>query len=238
MSKVHVPIHRIAGFAVATLAIFSTLTSTALAAPITLVPTDLKPGDTYHLAFVSSTTRNGTSANIAVYDAHVQSAANAAANGLGKLTWKAIASTPTVDARVHIGVTGSPIYRVDDVRIANNLTDLFDNSLLAPLSVTQKGNPANVSSAWTGSLTNGLRAPGRALGQGAAVRKGLTGAGSGLYLSFRDEFSTLALAFYGVSNLLTVPVVALPEPSSLVLFVSGAVFLFGFGWRRERETAT
>ena len=41
------------------------------------IPIGLNPGDTYHLAFVSSTIRDATSSDIAVYNAHVHAAADA-----------------------------------------------------------------------------------------------------------------------------------------------------------------
>ena len=55
----------------------------------TIVPTDLNPGDQYRLAFVSSTTRNATSNNIADYNSFV--------DGLGDTAiasdWRAIVSS-------------------------------------------------------------------------------------------------------------------------------------------------
>ncbi len=52
------------------------LTATsALSVPIT-IPTTHNPGDQYRLAFVTSTTRDATSADIAVYNAFVTGVAN------------------------------------------------------------------------------------------------------------------------------------------------------------------
>jgi hypothetical protein len=63
------------------------------------VPSDLDPGDPYRLAFVTSTARDGTSSNIADYNAFVTGVANTvtelAALGAG---WTAIVSTDAVDA--------------------------------------------------------------------------------------------------------------------------------------------
>lgn len=65
-----------------TLAFISLLStgSLAQALPI-LTPTGLSPGDTYQLAFVTSTVIDATSSDIAVYNTHVQSAADAAFAG-------------------------------------------------------------------------------------------------------------------------------------------------------------
>ncbi len=85
----------------------------SIAVPI-LVPTALNPGDQYMLAFVSSTTRDGTSSDIADYDTHVQNAANAQGGGLENMTWNAIASTSSVDAKDNVGnfgnLRGSPFF--------------------------------------------------------------------------------------------------------------------------------
>ena len=76
------------------------LPSLAAVAPIA-IPPGLNPGDQYRLAFVTSTTRDATSGNIAVYNEFVTASATAQAelNALGT-TWTAIASTGDVDARV------------------------------------------------------------------------------------------------------------------------------------------
>jgi hypothetical protein len=84
---------------------------TALAGPIT-VPTGLNPGDQYRLAFVTSTTRDASSSNIADYNAFVTAAANSdplvAALNTG---WRAIASTPSTAAEDN---TFTPPWRTRD----------------------------------------------------------------------------------------------------------------------------
>ncbi len=113
-----------------TLVLALLLSATAYSS-ITLVPTDLNPGDTYHLAFVTSTTRDATSSNIADYDAFRQPRTGRAGGGLENISWKVTGSTATVNAIDHIGVLG-PVYRLDNPRIANDETDLFDGTLAAP----------------------------------------------------------------------------------------------------------
>ncbi|MBI4905502.1 MAG: hypothetical protein HY820_17855 [Acidobacteria bacterium] len=69
----------------------------------------------------------------------VQGAADSA--GIGSsigLSWVVIGSTATVNALAHTNVQG-PVFLVDGTRIANNAADLWDGSLLAPLSVTELG---------------------------------------------------------------------------------------------------
>ena len=106
-------------------------TTTASAAPIT-VPTGLNPGEQYRLAFVTSTTRDATSSNIADYNAFVTATANAVPElaELG-ITWKAIGSTSAVDAQdnTHTNVVldgvGVPIYLLNDTLFVNDNADLW-----------------------------------------------------------------------------------------------------------------
>ena len=83
----------------------------ALSDPVTLVPTDLNAGETYHLVFITSTVRDATSADITVYDAFVQAAADEAGGGLEDITWLAIGTTECGVAAIdHIPISG-PVYR-------------------------------------------------------------------------------------------------------------------------------
>ena len=116
------------GLATAVLAAFTVLMALPLQAQtpapaVTTVPDDwsLKPsgltdGDQFRLLFVSSTTRDGSSTDIADYNTHVQ---NAAAAGLADIQayssgFRALACTATTDARDNTGTTGTgtavPIY--------------------------------------------------------------------------------------------------------------------------------
>ena len=71
-------------------------------------------GRTARLAFVTSTTHDALSANMATYDAFVQGAADAA--GLGG-TWKALGSTIGVNSRTRVGMDGAGVgvLRMDSV---------------------------------------------------------------------------------------------------------------------------
>jgi hypothetical protein len=93
------------------------------------IPSDLAPGSTYYLAFVTAGTTTTASSNIDDYDAFVAAQANLnpALAALGT-TWKVIGSTPRVDAAAHIGVTG-PVYLLSGVRIATDSADLFDGTI-------------------------------------------------------------------------------------------------------------
>ena len=225
-------------------------------------PAGLNAGDTFHWAFVTSTSRDATSSNIADYNAHVNVAASAlpdagnAVNGvsgvsfLRDINWFAIASTPTVDARDNIGDPLSPIYRFDGVRVANNEADLFDGSsdpLLAPISVTEQGVSV-FDSVWTGTDTAGLAADFSApswsvgsLGAGAVYTVfGLSGASDwqwvGMYTpgpSYQGiRPPTLQFPLYAISEPLTV----VPVPGSFILGALGLATTSALHRRRRRRT--
>ena len=91
--------------------------------------------DQYHLAFVTSTTHNATSTDIAVYNAFVQSVADSAGSLVktaGAVAWKAMVSAygpPVVDARTNLGVGGGGGYatfRLDSVMLAPDYDTMID----------------------------------------------------------------------------------------------------------------
>jgi len=90
----------------------------------------------FRMVFVTSTTRDATSSNIADYNAFVTAAANSDPI-LSRLTgpdgqpvtWTAIASTSSVDAIVNTGTDGTmgdvPIYNLRWQVVADNNADLL-----------------------------------------------------------------------------------------------------------------
>jgi len=127
---------------------------------ITSVPTDLNPGDQYRLAFVTSRQTTATSSDIADYNTFGTNVANTVQEleDLGT-TWKVIGSTATVDARDNTGTTGTgvPIYRMDDVRIADDNADLWDASIQNAIRIDEKGEDLYGGGifVWTGTVQNG-----------------------------------------------------------------------------------
>lgn len=209
-------------FLIVGLAVFFSASRTSAAI---FVPSGLNVGDTYHLIFVSSTTRNATSPNVSDYDAHVQAAADAAGIGtgsaIGDLTWSAIVSTPTISAADHINVTGS-VYSLDDTFIAAGESDLFDFSLAAAVNLTELMQSAT-DIAWTGTNGDGTSAGSGVLGsltQDLSI-VGEIGMTNGRWLRafFRNQAESHAI--YGISQELTVgPNPTIPEPvSATVWFV-------------------
>jgi hypothetical protein len=99
-------------------------------------PAGLIVGDQYQLVFVSSTVRDASSSDIADYHAHVQSAADAASIGTGVgVTWKAMASTPSVHFGNVWAVT-EPVYLVNGTKVA----DVFwSKTHDVPININENG---------------------------------------------------------------------------------------------------
>ena len=97
--------------------------------------------DTYHLVFVTLGTRNGISSDIGDYNAFVQAAADAAGIGATEsVTWYAIGSTATVDAKDNAVVSG-PVYNMStNMRpelVATNASDMWDGDITGPILYTE-----------------------------------------------------------------------------------------------------
>lgn len=212
------------------LAVIAAWSSTTLAGIITLGPTDLNAGDTYHLAFVTSTTRTAQSSAIGDYDAFVQAAANAAGNGLQALTWKAVGSTATVNAIDHIGVSGF-VYRLDDTRIANSESDFFDETLQAAINVNELGDFTDVN-VWTGSEATGVMFTDRTLGNPAGVRFGLSNNPTFRWANNSAHTPDGSFHIYAISEALTV---AVPEPSAGAFMSAALTGLVAYTWRRRQR---
>lgn len=207
-----------------------------LAAPIT-VPTGLNPGDQYRLAFVTSTTRNSTSANIADYNAFVTTAANSVPElaALGT-TWNAIGSTSTIDARDNTGTNwvvdpvGVPIYELADGLIATSNADLWDGSIATPLWYTEQGGLDIVDDrVWTGTLPDGEKST-FVLGASVFVTFGRSADLSSSWIAAGDLKRGNPLHLYAMSDVLTV----VPGPSAMVLTSLAAIGLVVLRLRRKR----
>jgi hypothetical protein len=196
----------------------------ANATPIT-VPTGLNPGDEYRLVFVTSTTRDATSSNIEDYNAFVTTAANSVPELLAlSTTWKAIASTATVDARDNtntnfdvIGVD-APLYLLNDTMLAGDF-GLWFGAIQAAISTNEFGvlDPLLPQLVWTGTNSFGVAL--NPLGSGGPQQ------GSPLtsnwwwieYVTF--DLAPEELPLYAISGTLTV----VPEPSTASLLALGLV---------------
>jgi hypothetical protein len=237
MTPCRCPVSRVVRSGLAGLLAVSLAAAASARAEVVTLPTDLLLGDRYYLAFVTSGTISGTSANVADYNAFVQAQANA--NGLGTIfgravTWKALVSTTSVNAITNLGIGNFPIYRLDDVKLATGSTDLWDGTLAVPLSVDQFGTVLPSGAVWTGSQTNGTPYPGYELGTGTPIFGGLGSAGNPWLVSGAGASSN-TYRIYAFSG----EMIAVPEPSSISIAVTGvALTAWTLGRRRPRRAGT
>ena len=205
------------------------------------VPPGLSPGDKYHLAFVSRDGRDALSANIMDYNNFVmaQAALNSSLTGTDMgVSWFAIASTPAVDARDNAVIGANvPIYLLDGTKIASGYADVWgDQSLDAPLNVTQFGVQTLETMTWTGSEPSGqenviipsgsvaLGGPLAAAGLGNPQVSIFTWNWSGT--DFKERLHPL----YALSEELT----AVPEPGTLSLGIGVLFCLLARMQKRRR----
>ncbi len=217
--------------------------SPAASAGIITVPTGLNPGDQYRLAFVTSTTRDARSTIIDDYNTFVTKVANTVTElaALGT-TWKAIASTASVAARdntntvpstVAGGSLGVPIYRLDNVQIAASNDDLWDQSLLAPINISEQGNSL-VQPVWSGTDLDGLASTFYSVGA-TQVMVGSSGQSGTGWISQTLLSAGESHSWYAISARLTVPS-PVPEPGTLTMLSIGAAMVWG--WSRRRRPAS
>jgi hypothetical protein len=188
----------------------------------------------YHLVFVVQNTL-ATSSDIAFYNTFVNDRADMVPE-LREFTWFAIGSTATVNARDN-ALISAPVYRLDAIKVADGIDDMWDGSLDASISINQFGE-FDDTIVWTGTTSSGLSAPRQALGQGS-LGGVILGESTSVTSSWIQHFivgdGTSGGALYALSGKLTVPV---PEPSSqtciwLMLLCGGVAYT----WRRRRTAA-
>lgn len=187
-------------------------------------PSDLAPGAKYYLLGIfggGGFGVTGQSSNIADYDAFVNSMAST--SGFSSITWKALGSTSSVNARDHLNLGNFPIYRPDNVRLANNATDLWDGSIAASAGGLILPN----SFVWTGSNTDGTAGL-FYLGSATPVI-GFTQFTDANWINHRHDLpASGSHRMLGVSQLLTVGGAgsAVPEPATLTFWSVAASIMF------------
>jgi hypothetical protein len=213
------------------------------------VPAGLNEGDEYHLAFVTSGTRDATSPDIGDYNDFVRDQAEldgALTKGFG-IDWFAIASTTLSDEIGHTiasvdakdnAVASAPVYLLDGTLVAHPSAASY-LSVASPLDTDQFGAYYG-GLVWTGSL-DGVADVDFALG--SFDEYSVVGVASGtsgypLHWEFDDAMPKgLEYPLYALSEKLTVPAaVAVPEPSSAILWLtlaSGSLALSRYRrWRK------
>ena len=126
-----------------------------------LKPSGLSAGDQFRLMFVTSTTRDASSTNIADYNSFVQGRAAAGHNSIRSYSaqFRALGSTATVDARDNTSTTGTgvPIYWLDGAKVADNNADFYDGSWDSSAARNESGGTVTSGVAWTGSENDGTK---------------------------------------------------------------------------------
>jgi hypothetical protein len=236
----------VSGIALATLG-----TASAVHAAIVTVPTGLNPGDKYRLVFVTSGNRFATSTNIADYNTFVTNAvagsalqSSLTASGLNP-TWTAIGSTASVNAKTNTltdpvanASTSVPIYLIDGNKVATGYGDLWDGSILTPISTDENGS-FGFYSVWTGtnSVGNGANVLGSA-GISAQTTYGDSTLNGVEWVNLGEASPSVDFSLYGMSSVLTVqgaqpqPV---PEPSSLLGYITLGSLMLGGAIRRAKK---
>jgi hypothetical protein len=214
--------------------LFVWIAPAAQAVTIPFVPSDLNPGDEYHVAFVTATGRNALSSDIADYNAFVQSQAEAAGSVTENwgVSWFAIASTAAVNASDNIAVSTAPIYLLTDVRLADDATDLWDGTIQNLLNINQFEQTESSADIWTGTQSDGTAFLTQQLGT-ANPRQGFSGSLLAAdWVSFgNSEDATTLRATYAVSERVNV----IPEPGTGLLLGLGLTGLCVVRRSRRQE---
>lgn len=212
-----------------------TVSFTGTATAAVLVPADLLPGDTYQLAFVTSTLTTAASDQITFYNTFVQGVANSAGIGDSQgITWTAIGSTSDVDARNNAPVfsESTPVYNMIGERVADGFSDVWDGRLAKPINYTEYGDRFT-RTVWTGTTQDGTAAR----LNGSTVYLGSPSVAHGN--SDRFDSAWVYDASFQLNNTLnslyalSSPITVIPIPPAVWLFGSGLLGLIGIARRRK-----
>ena len=207
-----------------------------------LIPSGLSGGDSFRLLFVSSTKRDASSSDIAVYNSFVQAraAAGHAALASHSSAFRAVASTAAVDARDNTSTTGTgvPVYWVSGQKVADDYADFYDASWDSCAARDESGGSvalpnldASLASAiWTGTNDDGTAETAHALGTAmprvAVLAESCDSRYSASAFPLRFQFTTgikaktLNRYLYGLSPVFKVAGTADPQASFAVATAS------------------
>ena len=191
-----------------------------------LIPSGLGLNDTFHLVFVTSTTRIADSTDIASYNTFVQAAADGGSSVVAALgvDWYAIASTTGGGVANTNAVVSAPVYRVDGVQVATGYTDMWNGDIISPINTTELEAVVDVE-LWSGTKTDGT-ADWAALGSGLySGNRTAQSDETGTWWIYNNEFSWSlrwgadSRSLYALSEELTI----VPEPATLALLGLGGL---------------
>jgi len=233
-------------------------TSRASADLVLDTPSGLSVGDRFRFIFVtgSSSSTTAASSDIATYDTFVRNNVSSlygtvTYGGSAITNWLAVGSTPTVNAKDHLGGYSSSVsvWLPDGTQVASSLDTatggLWSGTLGHKINQYLDGSTlATDVSTWTGSDKAGLTDSSYALGaSGTYAMSGWTSYTSGGYwIWYGNELKTNSYAMYAVSPELTVQgaPTSVPEidPASFGSVAALLTGAFGLIEQRRRRRST
>lgn len=214
-------------------------------------PIGLAPGSVYQIIFSTTGITAATSAEISYYNDFVTTRARSAediafAEQIGGpvihhvslpagATWRAVGSTPTVDARDNAPSYGVPIYNTRGELVA--ASSIYTGSLLTPVRFDEFGSEPNVlfiGTIRTGTDSFGYGVPGLTLGSasGQAVH-GAYNLSDERWIDAGTIRTAGGAALYALSG----PITYLPEPSGIALVSSALLGLCALAFLVLRKEA-
>ena len=133
-----------------------------------LKPSAVADGGKFRLLFITEGKHNALHTSIATYDGYVQTEAAVGHSAITPYAslFKVVGSTPTVDARNHVGATGTgvPIYWLGGAKVADDYADFWDGSWDANAGSDRRRASGQASSTgtqsdwpWTGTNDDGTK---------------------------------------------------------------------------------
>ena len=136
-----------------------------------LIPSDLGPGDSFRLIFISTSSSNANSSDIDDYNTFVQNLVAASGHEAIQAhsgTFRMLGSTEDVDARDNTATTytdddkGVPIYWLDGAKVADDYADFYDGDWDEEATgARENGDSVSIGNnwkIWTGSAEDGTEA--------------------------------------------------------------------------------
>ena len=135
-----------------------------------LTPAEVEPGERFRLLFITTGKRDAESSDIADYNAFVQNAAKSGHASIRRHSsgFRAVASTPGVDARDNSATTGTgvKIFWLNGNKLADDYADFYDGDWDDEVNRTnENGSSESDKSVWTGSNNDGTETISRITGQ-------------------------------------------------------------------------
>jgi hypothetical protein len=222
--------------------VFGSLSTAHAEAVALATPAGLAPGAQFRFLFLTSGTQAATSTDIGDYNTFVNSQASGATYEGNVVSWKAVGSTATVNARDNVGGFGTdvPVYLTNGTKLAGDLTTgtsnqgLWSGTLLTTPTIGIDGNGVTTRFAFTGSNKDGTGLTDKQLGAASSVQYGdptFNISTLGWYFTINGMPNSIAANLYGVSSELTV---AVPEPSTCAMALAGLAF-GGYSMFRRRR---